>query len=330
LGEKYNKGKYLFKWLKMGFWPCPTLTLQLMARKFLLLYNPISGGGKSQKLLQTYNSFTELHKQFEFFTAQTDVLGKYDAVKALIQSQNISDVIIAGGDGTVNQVIYALNSLPVQFGIVPRGSGNGLALAAGIPKNVIKALHFIINNEQAKLTDAFMVNNSFACMLAGLGFDAQVAAEFALSNTRGFVTYAKLTIKNFIKAKAHKFELQTANGKVEVESFLTCVANSNQFGNHFTIAPKAILNDGLLDIVVVGKMNKLLFLLRTLKQVAGYNALMHNEKINSSKSILYFQASELTIKNLTGAPIHIDGETVSSSPEIQFKVLPNFFKLIRK
>jgi diacylglycerol kinase (ATP) len=301
-----------------------------MTRKFLLLYNPVSGKGDTPKILNAYKSFEQKHTEHKFYRLETDAKAIYNEVAALVQTKNITDIIIAGGDGTVNQVVYALQKLPVQFGIVPRGSGNGLALAAGIPKGYAKALKFILDNPIAKPTDAFLVNNKFACMLIGLGFDGQVAADFAISPTRGLTTYAKLSLQNFIKAKAYNFNLKTTDLNVNVKSYLTCVANSNQFGNRFTIAPKAKLDDGLLDVVVIGEMNKLLLVFRTLKQVAGFNKLLHVENMDAKKSILYFQTAELHITNLQKAPLHIDGEAVATAEDLKIKILPNFFNLIRK
>lgn len=300
-----------------------------MLRNFLLLYNPISGKGDTKKILNIYNKYIALYPNYNFYTHQTDATAEYEAVKKIIKTENITDVIIAGGDGSVNQVVHALHHLPIKFGIVPRGSGNGLALAAGLPTNYNKALQFILNNK-AKPTDAFLINNKFACMLAGLGFDAQVAADFAVSPTRGLTTYTKLVFKNLIKAKPYPFKITTNNITVEVESYLTCIANSNQFGNRFTIAPKAKLDDGLLDIVIIGKMNKLFFLLQTLKQVTGFNKLIHVENLTSNKAMLYFQTPDLIITNVQNAPLHIDGEAAATYKHFDIKVLPHYFNLIRK
>ncbi len=302
----------------------------LFVRSFLLLYNPISGKGDTTKILDAYKAIQKKYMQHYYALHETDKEALYHDVKKVIAQQHITDVIIAGGDGTVNQVVQALHHLPVQFGIVPRGSGNGLALTAGIPKGYAAALTFIIENNASKPTDAFLINNHFACMLIGLGFDAQVAAEFAESPTRGLATYTKLTIKNYIKAKSYLFSIQSKGVHIEVDSFLTCVSNSNQFGNKFTIAPKAKLDDGLLDVVIIGKMNKLNFLFKTMRQVTGFNKLMHIEEIDTTKSVIYFQTEELTIGNPTMAPLHIDGETVTTANSLTIKILPHFFKLIRK
>ena len=122
--------------------------------------------------------------------------GDYSFLRSLIREEKITDVVIAGGDGTVSQVVSSLMKEDVNFGIIPCGSGNGLALAAKISKQPGKALNIIFTGK-ASLIDGFYVNQQFACMLCGIGFDAKVAHEFARQPSRGLKTYATLVSKNF-------------------------------------------------------------------------------------------------------------------------------------
>src|SRR6185295_2759537 len=103
------------------------------------------------------------------------------------------------------------------------------------------------------------------------GFDAQVAYDFSLQKKRGLTTYVKQSIKNFWLAAPYSFDISAKEKSISTEAFFISIANSNQFGNNFTIAPKASLTDGLLDIVVVTAQNKVSFVLQTLKQMAGWN-----------------------------------------------------------
>ncbi|MCG7858985.1 diacylglycerol kinase, partial [Flavihumibacter sediminis] len=153
-----------------------------------------------------------------------------------------------------------------NFGIVPCGSGNGLAYCAGIPKNPQKAIELAFTGK-ARYIDAFLVNEQFACMLCGLGFDAKVAHDFAQQPGRGLLTYTQQTIKNYFTATTYHFEMVVEEHVIQTDAFFISVANSNQFGNQFTIAPKASLNDGLLDIVVVPKMNKAILPFALMQQV---------------------------------------------------------------
>ena len=204
---------------------------------------------------------------------------------------------------------------------------NGLAFSAGIPRNPEKALEIIFKGN-SKWCDAFLINEDFACMLCGLGLDAQVAHDFANDPKRGLTTYIKKTIANFFSAKTYRFTLSTNEKRIRTEALFISIANSNQFGNHFTIAPKARLNDGLLDIVVLTKQNKLSALLQAFKQVGGYNKLQTLEVINEKASVLYFQTSQIKIENPQSALMHIDGDPVETTNEINVQILKDSFRLI--
>jgi diacylglycerol kinase (ATP) len=295
-----------------------------MQRKIIYFINPISGtkGKSSLKALITRET-TQRNIPFEILP--TSATGDYESVKQKIHQENITDVVICGGDGTVNQVVQALAVTGVQFGIIPMGSGNGLALAAGIPKASAKALEIVFAGK-ARLTDGFMVNDHFACMLCGLGFDAQVAHQFADHPKRGLKTYAKLTTRHFFTAKPYPFTIGANKLEFTTEAFFISIANSNQFGNNFTIAPKAVLSDGLLDIVIVKKIAKPLLLLTVMRQVLAGRIKRIENSLRSP--VIYFQTTELTINNTANAPMHIDGEPSESPRQLNIKVLPLFFKLI--
>ncbi len=166
-----------------------------MKRKLLYIVNPISGTGNKSSLQQIIETKTAT-AGLEFAIYPSVASGDYSFLSAIIREQNVTDVVIAGGDGTINQAVNNFRNLNVQFGIIPCGSGNGLAFSAGIPNNAEKALQTIFTGN-AKWCDAFYINEVFACMLCGLGFDAQVAHDFANGPKRGLSTYIKKTISNF-------------------------------------------------------------------------------------------------------------------------------------
>jgi YegS/Rv2252/BmrU family lipid kinase len=298
-----------------------------MSRKLVYLINPISGTGK-KGILQTIIEKKTKEASLDFEILTTNQHGDYDFVKDKIQNENVTDVIMVGGDGTVNQVVNALRYENVQFGIIPTGSGNGLAYCAGIPRNPLRALNIIFKGESSPV-DAFIINDQFSCMLSGLGFDAHVAHEFATKASRGFLTYTQQSLYHYFKALPYQFEILIDSFSFYSEAFLICIANSNQFGNHFMIAPRASLNDGLLDIVIVQKMNKARLPFAILRQVRGNNKLQQLVDDISQKNILYFQTPSLTIRNLKHAPFHIDGEPKATHDEFQIDIIPGCFKLIQ-
>lgn len=296
-------------------------------RKIIYLLNPISGTSKKDALKKLIERETTA-QEIPFEMVITNSGGDYDFLKDKVIRERFTDVIVIGGDGTMSQVTSALRNVPVRFGIIPVGSGNGLARAAGIPTKPQQALALIFSG-QAKKTDAFLINSHYSCMLSGIGFDAQVAHDFATKSTRGLMMYTQQSIINYFKAHPYQFEIVLDNFSFFTDAFFISIANSNQFGNNFTIAPQANLNDGLLDIVIVQKMNKAKLPFAILQQIRGNNKMQQLVEDMCQKNILYFQTDSLTIRNLKHAPLHIDGEPKESAEEFTVGILKDCFELIQ-
>lgn len=298
-----------------------------MQRKILYIVNPISGTRSKASIQEIIEAETK-KAGFRWAVYPSVAGGDYSFLHPIIRDEKFTDVVIAGGDGTINQVVNSLRSLDVQFGIIPCGSGNGLAFSAGIPKDPVKALQLAFKGNSL-LTDGFFVNNQFACMLCGLGFDAQVAHDFANAPKRGLTTYVKKTVQNFFSSKAYPFVLTTGGKEISAEAFFISIANSNQFGNHFTIAPKASLTDGQLDVVIMTRQSKLSVLFQTLKQISGLNKVQRVDIVDEKSSLIYFQTNGLKVMNKGGAPMHIDGDPVESIEELNIRLEPKAFLLIQ-
>ena len=298
-----------------------------MQRKIVYLVNPVSGVAKKSNVIQLIQVKT-VASGIDFEILDTNAEGEYDYLKEKIKKEGITDIVIVGGDGSVNQVVASLRDTEIQFGIVPMGSGNGLAFGAGIPKNSSKALEIIFDGGYSYV-DAFTINDKFSCMLSGLGFDAQVAHDFAKKTSRGLLTYTQQSLVQYFKANPYLFEIVLDNFSFYCEAFFISIANSNQFGNHFTIAPEASLEDGLLDIVIVQKMNKAKLPFAIIRQIRGNNKMQQLVEEMSKKNILYFQTPSLTIRNLKHAPFHIDGEPEKTEEEYRVNIIPGCFKLLQ-
>ncbi|NCI51767.1 YegS/Rv2252/BmrU family lipid kinase [Sediminibacterium roseum] len=296
-------------------------------RKILYLINPISGTSKKdgiKKLIERETAAQEI----PFEIVATNAQGDYDFLKEKVAKEDFTDIVIIGGDGTVNQVTDAFREIDIRFGIIPVGSGNGLARSACIPMKPQQSLALVFAGT-ARHVDAFLINNQYSCMLSGIGFDAQVAHDFANASSRGLMMYTQQSLVNYFKAHPYQFEIILDNFSFFSDAFFISIANSNQFGNNFTIAPKAEINDGLLDIVVVQKMNKAKLPFAILKQVRGNNKLNQLVEDMTKKNVIYFQTDSLTVKNLKHAPLHIDGEPRDTADEFNIKVLKDCFRLIQ-
>ncbi len=296
-----------------------------MQQRIIYIINPIAGI-RTKKDLQQYIAKTTKEKSIPFHIFPSVASGDYTFLQSIIKEERITDVVIAGGDGTVSQVVNSLMKENVNFGIIPCGSGNGLALAAKIPKQPAKALDIVFTGK-ASLIDGFYVNKQFACMLCGIGFDAKVAHEFAQQPTRGLKTYASLVSKNFFSMLPYQFSIESNGLEFSAEAFFISIANSNQFGNNFTIAPKALLADGLLDIVIVKKSAKPILLYNLARQIFAGKL----KKVESSLNlpIIYFQTKQIIIKNNSNAPLHIDGDPAETPDELRIEIKKKCFRLIQ-
>lgn len=297
-----------------------------MQRKFIYFINPISGTGKKTHVQEIISKETN-EKSIPFEILYTNAAGEYTYLKEKITTEKITDIIVCGGDGTVNQIANALQGEPVNIGIIPMGSGNGLAFAAKIPKGIHKALQIIFKGNAVSV-DSFYINKKFSCMLCGLGFDAQVAHDFARQQKRGLATYIEQSIKNFFSAKPYPFQLNVDGNIIDTDAFFISIANSNQFGNNFTIAPQASLQDGLLDIVVVNKMSKMRMIWAILKQIRNGQVRMYEDKKYHRNDIHYFQTKKLSIKNSAQAPLHIDGDPSATAAAFEVEIIEKAFKLL--
>ncbi|HVT86715.1 MAG TPA: YegS/Rv2252/BmrU family lipid kinase [Chitinophagaceae bacterium] len=298
-----------------------------MSRKIIYIINPIAGTRSKNSLKQLIIDKTnEAGIAFEIFPSVAS--GDYSFLHSVVKDKKITDVVIAGGDGTVSQVISSLMHFDLNFGIIPCGSGNGLAFAAKIPKRPEKALSVIFKGH-AVSTDGFYLNDQFACMLAGLGLDAKVAYDFTQQSRRGLKTYIRLVIKNFFSARTYPFGIELNKATMELDAFFISIANSNQFGNNFKIAPKASLHDGLLDVIIATRQSKLNFFLQTFRQISGFVRLQSESVIKKNKGLIYFQTKELTVINHSKALFHIDGEPAETPAKIKIAIKEKCFRLIQ-
>jgi YegS/Rv2252/BmrU family lipid kinase len=298
-----------------------------MGRKILFFVNPIAGTKtKLQLEKQIIKRCEEENLAFEILFTSKD--GDYDFLRERIAIEGITDIVICGGDGSISPVISSLLKTEVNIGIIPRGSGNGLARTARIPKSVDKALDIILKGNASRV-DAFTINDRLSCHVCGLGFDALVAHEFSKQRTRGLSTYTRETLKHFFSIKPYAFSIEVEGKHFKTDAFLLCIANSNQFGNNFKIAPKASICDGLLDIVILKKTSKIQIVVAFVKQILfGQVGSISTKKLKEN-NLLYFQTQSIKIENPDLAPLHIDGDPTETSRRFSIEILPGAYRLLQ-
>lgn len=299
-----------------------------MKRNLIFFINPISGAGRKNSLEKKIKIHCEKY-QASFEIMHTNREGDYHFLPEKIEKNGITDVVICGGDGSVGPVVSHLLKVSVNIGIIPLGSGNGLARTAGIPNSINGALKNIFTGK-AKPTDAFLVNGKLGCQITGLGYDAYIAKLFSEERKRGLRTYTKLAVNNFFKVRTYPFEIEWEGGNhLKTEAFILCVSNANQFGNNLKIAPRASLEDGALDVVILRKSPKV----RILSAFVNHLLFAKKSNLQHSKSekrkIYYFNTKSITIRNPELAPAHTDGEPLVPQPIYEISILPSAYLLIQ-
>ena len=228
-------------------------------------------------------------------------------------------IVALGGDGTINEVACALVGTDIPLGILPAGSGNGLARCLGISMNYVFALRTIIRGN-TKLMDVAFVNDQMFTSIAGVGFDAHVAKKFADSSIRGMLSYMKIILNEFRSYKPVKYNLTIDGKEVEKQALMIVFANSDQFGLNTRIAPEAKVDDGLLDICVIRKMP-----VSQLLNV-GYHS-MRGTLIKTG-FVKYYKGKEISINNVQDPLMNIDGEPKVMNSPLNISIKPLSLRVI--
>lgn len=283
-----------------------------MDNKCLLIINPISGTS-NKRGLDKHVAKIFADKGLEIETVWTTARGDATRHARRAVEEGYHSVLAAGGDGTVNETARALCGSNVRLGIIPCGSGNGLARHLDIPIDIDSALD-IIAADCPIACDYGTVNDlPFFCTF-GVGFDAAVSHKFARQRRRGPLSYLHSTFREFVKYHADEYVI-SANGHVLTEkAFLVAVCNASQYGNNAYIAPHASMTDGLLDVMIIHQGNPLTTALVGVDLLTGYidrNTLIHT-----------FRTSAATISRANCGPAHIDGEPIELPETIEVACHP--------
>jgi len=216
---------------------------------------------------------------------------------------NASRIIAVGGDGTVNEVASALTETTIPLGIIPIGSGNGLARHLHIPLNFEAALHKAIHGREIGIDVGLLNNKMFFCT-AGIGFDAKVAQLFAKSKKRGFVNYIKATLTALTMYEP--IEVSINNGPLQ-KVYSVTFANASQFGNNAYISPLSDLQDAYLEMVIIQPIHLL--------HVGLLVFQLFNKQLHKSKKVNIQSIKSISIGYKEKQPIHIDGEALLTDNE---------------
>jgi YegS/Rv2252/BmrU family lipid kinase len=267
------------------------------------IVNPISGNGNNlitHKLVSGVFNFDEFKVKIK--QTQRPKHAKELALKSIKEG---ADVIVAcGGDGTVNEIASSLVGSNVKLGIVPMGSGNGLASALKIPKSISGALNVIKNSNSTQI-DVGEINKHYFFSNTGIGFDANVINNYSKTKQRKLGSYLKASLLTFFNnPPSLSVKITTESKSLRLKPFMVFVSNSNEMGYDISLTPKASIQDGMLDAIIVEPLNKL--------EIIYFGFLLLIKRPQSFKKAHYFLTKNLEITNLEkgGVLAQIDGESV--------------------
>lgn len=265
------------------------------------IVNPIAGNGKSPLT----KSFLEPYfvKKVHNLTVKHSAFKKHATLLTQDSIIENADIIVAcGGDGTINEVASCLVGTSIPLGVIPMGSGNGLASNLHIPKNIRKALA-IIKNRQTVMIDVGQMNDRYFFSNMGIGFDASVIKHYESSQKRTIYGYVQACLTSFRDmGQNRKLKVRVNDMNQLVNPFIILISNSNEMGYNISLTPKASLQDGLLDVLIVSKISRL--------KMLWLGILILIRKVFWLREAKSFQTNQLHLSKSNGAYFEsqIDGE----------------------
>jgi diacylglycerol kinase (ATP) len=291
-----------------------------MNKNICFIINPVSGTGKWKGVEENIKKY--LDSSFSATILYTQYAGHATEL-AKEAAEKCSYIIAVGGDGLINEVAAGMYTTDAVLGIIPAGSGNSAANHFGIPHGHKEAIEYI-NTLPYIIADTALVNGRLFLAVAGTGFDAEVAAMFAGSTRRGFLTYIYLSAKKYFTYKPSEYAINVDGKDYRKKAFLISVANTSQYGNNAYISPEASTRDGLLDVCILKPFNPFSSLIivwglfrRTLHK-SSYLEIIRGKNIEIRKAI----ANEKLC-------MHYDGEPGGEMEEIKISIQPKTLKIIR-
>ncbi|UKJ07730.1 diacylglycerol/lipid kinase family protein [Solitalea lacus] len=291
-----------------------------MKKNILFVINPISGGKSKKRVEQLIIDHLD-HSMYEYEMAYSNAVDHARKLSKSAVHLGFDVIVAVGGDGTVNEVARGILSMGASatLGIVPYGSGNGLARHLQIPMDVEKAIQ-ILNQNEIKIIDSAVLNDIPFFNVAGMGFDAHISAMFANNKKRGLSGYIKSVFQELKNYKPVNYNLSIDGKVINRDAFMVSFANSTQFGNNAHIAPLANITDGLLDVTIVKPFASYQF------PVLAWRLM--NGTAHKSPYVEIIKGKEIQISRNKDEAVHLDGEPRFLAGTIDVKIVPASMKVL--
>ena len=287
-------------------------------QKIRFIINPISGKKHKDHLPTQIETHLDLTK-FDYEITVSEYAGHAKVLAQEAIDAHYDILAVAGGDGSINEVGTRLIGTDIALAVIPCGSGNGLSRCLSIPLDPVKAIQIINGNHKRKI-DTVEVNGLPFISISGTGYDAKVAEDYSKDPRRGFETYFKYILRNFITMKEQQYSIVMPDETLETKAFFISFANSNQMGYDVPISPKASLWDGLVDLCIVQKPNPL-----ELPIMGGF---MLDGMMDKAPKVKIIQTPEATIIRPNADVINLDGESIMMEKDLHIKVNPLSLNII--
>ena len=287
-------------------------------KKIIFIFNPISGTVSKAGIPGLIEERLDKEK-FDCRIAETKYAGHATELAQQAARQGIDIVVAVGGDGTVNEVGRALVNTKTAMGILPCGSGNGLARHLNLPMNLKKCID-ILNDCDIHTLDYGLINRHPFFCTCGMGFDAFISMKFAEAGKRGPITYMQKILEEGLSYQPETYEIEDEEGTRRYKAFLVSAANASQYGNNAYIAPQASMSDGLLDIIIMEPFD-----LIEAPQVAIE---LFNKTLDKNLKIKTFRASHIHIHRKSEGIIHYDGDPVMADADVDISIVPKGINII--
>lgn len=274
----------------------------------LFIINPNSGNKKAKSEIPQLIENQLDKRLFNSKIIQTEYAGHATKITEDAVRKQVEIVVAIGGDGTVNEIAKVAVGTDTTVGIIPMGSGNGLARELGISMTPSKAIEQLNQASRIKIDSCEINENPFFCT-AGVGFDAHCAEVFSKLSSRGLRNYIKVGLQEYWKYKP----LQITFAGLDYQVFSMTFANARQFGNDALVAPSATIDDGFIDCTI---LNPHPFLAAPL--LIGQ---LFNGTLPDSQYVEAFRGKKFTVNSEKNFLIHYDGEPMQlSTNELKVRV----------
>ena len=282
-------------------------------KRIVFVVNPISGTQGKKAILRWIDERLD-RSIYDYSIVKTEYAGHASQIAAAAVQDKVDIVVAIGGDGTINEIARSLVHTETALGIIPCGSGNGLARHLRIPMEP-KAAIDILNQDNRLCIDYGKINNIPFFCTCGVGFDAFVSLKFADSRKRGLLTYLENTLHESLTYQPETYEIENEEGTVRYKAWMIACGNASQYGNNAYIAPQASLTDGLMDVTIMEPF--------TVLDVPSLSFQLFNKTIDQNSRVKTMRAKKIKIHRQKDGVMHFDGDPLMAGKELEVEIIPS-------